>query len=927
VTQTVSIDLSAYATLESPTFTTRIYTPAIRNLLNEDLVIDAYNDTGAGTHFLHKFTPFDGKLVLATNGGGLTFPDSTTQVTAFPGFTGYAPLSSPALTGNVTIASNSASAALTITQDGAGDILRLLDVTGDTTFTFIDAAGKVNTVPSTTASAGLNVPHATAAPTAPINGDIWSTTAGLFAYINGATKQYADLSTNQTFLGNNTFGGSSSTFCNGVSGGTVNLGTGATLTGQTKNVNMGTGGVASSSTNIAIGPTSGWSTITIGQSVPASTLNLATGATASGSIKTVNLGTLGVAGSTTNIAIGSTTGTSTTTLQGITNGVTKAVSTNNTELATTAYVKAQGYATTASLSSYLLLTGGTMDNNALLSFNDTTTNSNLGINGNGVVTTLAPSPSEYSQLTYNGLLLTNGADTLSLSPTAITFPDATTQTTAAVSGIGEAPIDGSTYGRLDGAWAVVSGSGGLTINDLSNGATSTLNATVPTTGQALTYDGTALVWATISAPVTSVAGRTGAITLAVADVSDAAPTASPALTGNVTITTNSASPALVIVQDGAGDVVQFKDVSSDSTYSFINSSGKVNTIASTTANAGFNIPLGVAPTSPVTGDMWATNSSVGGLFLRGIGTTREFVSAATLGSYAPLASPVFTGDARCVTPATSDNDTSIATTAFVKAQAYLTDAPSDSKAYVRQNAAWLALVSDIPDFAWYDHPPAAWGTNVANSGIASVATTNCHNLVTSASVANSRASVYTFKDTGSALYVPQYNGNAASAQFRLNWSRKLAVTTAFNFGSFGLPGTDVNYYVAMGISPAGFTGTLTNKGMGVQINTTAANVTQIRIIYHDGTTAKTSSYVSFGTSIAGNTLTNAVIMLYSDGTGTIKLFCYSNVLQGLAITVTDGPTGVASANDFVNIGASLITGATASNNSICMIQPRVYYGL
>lgn len=35
--------------------------------------------------------------------------------------------------------------------------------------------------------------------------------------------------------------------------------------------------------------------------------------------------------------------------------------------------------------------------------------------------------------------------------------------------------------------------------------------------------------------------------------------------------------------------------------------------------------------------------------------------------YALINSPVFTGDARCVTPATSDNDTSIATTAFVKA--------------------------------------------------------------------------------------------------------------------------------------------------------------------------------------------------------------------------------------------------------------------
>src|SRR5215475_6663098 len=43
-----------------------------------------------------------------------------------------------------------------------------------------------------------------------------------------------------------------------------------------------------------------------------------------------------------------------------------------------------------------------------------------------------------------------------------------------------------------------------------------------------------------------------------------------------------------------------------------------------------------------------------------------------LSGYAPLASPTFTGDPKAPTPATADNDTSIATTAFVKAQGYST---------------------------------------------------------------------------------------------------------------------------------------------------------------------------------------------------------------------------------------------------------------
>lgn len=63
--------------------------------------------------------------------------------------------------------------------------------------------------------------------------------------------------------------------------------------------------------------------------------------------------------------------------------------------------------------------------------------------------------------------------------------------------LSDAPVDGNTYGRKDAAWEIITGGGGLTISTLSNGATSTLNSTAPTTGQALTFDGTDLVWATV----------------------------------------------------------------------------------------------------------------------------------------------------------------------------------------------------------------------------------------------------------------------------------------------------------------------------------------------------------------------------------------------------------------------------------------------
>jgi hypothetical protein len=95
--------LDGKANLSEPVFSGKIQTPTIKNILNADLVIDSYNDTGAGTHYLHKFTPFDGKLVLAANGGGLTFPDGTTQGTAAttPDLSGYAPLAGATFTGKV----------------------------------------------------------------------------------------------------------------------------------------------------------------------------------------------------------------------------------------------------------------------------------------------------------------------------------------------------------------------------------------------------------------------------------------------------------------------------------------------------------------------------------------------------------------------------------------------------------------------------------------------------------------------------------------------------------------------------------------------------------------------------------------------------------------------------------------------------------
>jgi hypothetical protein len=268
----------------------------------------------------------------------------------------YAPLASPALTGNVTITTNSTSPALFIQQAGTGNILTLHDQAADTTFVAIDQNGKINTIPSTTGNAGFNVPHATAAPTTPVNGDIWTTTSGLFMRQNGSTQQYVDFGGTQTISGAKTFSNANQTLGNSTAAGTINVGTGATISGATKTVNVGTGGVVGSTTNITVGSVSGGTTastiygsinalgtsISLGSSTTTGgTYSIGSAAIASGSTKAIQIGTNGQAGSTTTVAIGSTTGTSTTTLQGTTNGVTAAADTNSVALATTAYVVGQ----------------------------------------------------------------------------------------------------------------------------------------------------------------------------------------------------------------------------------------------------------------------------------------------------------------------------------------------------------------------------------------------------------------------------------------------------------------------------------------------------------------------------------------------------------------------------------------------------------
>ena len=413
---------------------------------------------------------------------GITFSDATVQTTAFTGLSGYAteswvtagfypltgnpssflvaadiadlaPLASPALTGNVTITSNSTGAALFIEQAGTGNILTLHDQASDTTFVAIDANGKVNTIASTTTNAGFNVPHG-AAPTTPVNGDIWTTTSGLVARINNGNrtmamretansyaagaKQTVSHSTTNAGLRVTPVAGDPSTLLDGdvwhnlttlklvarVNGVSQNIATESFVTSQGYITSSALTGYATES----------WVTTALG-----SYLTTASAASTYQTIAGMSsyLTTASAASTYAPLASPALTGNPT--------APTPATADNDTSIATTAFVKAQGYLTSAPVTSVAGKTGAV-------------TLVNTDISGLGTMSTA--SAADYSTTTVaNGLYY---------------------------------PLASNPAGYLT------------------------------------------------SAPVTSVAGRTGAVTLAVADVSGAAPLASPALTGTPTAPTATA---------------------------------------------------------------------------------------------------------------------------------------------------------------------------------------------------------------------------------------------------------------------------------------------------------------------------------------------------------------------------------------------------
>ncbi|MFA5973736.1 MAG: hypothetical protein WC780_15400 [Lentimicrobiaceae bacterium] len=363
--------------------------------------------------------------------------------------------------------------------------------------------GKLNTVASTITTAGLTLPHG-AAPTTPVNGDLWSTTTGVFARINDGTV---------------------GPFGTGTGNGTV---TSITATAPL------TGGAITTTGSIGIPVASG---------------------SADGYLSSGNWTTF--------------------------NGKENALTFNSPLSRATNTISMP--AATGSVNGYLASTDWTTFNNKQTS---TLVSGNIFVgNVSNVATSVA--------LSGDATIINTGALTLANKRTVtVSAPLSSTQTITVIGtaaptlSIADAAADGSTKGAATYTAADFNATSGVVSLDYTNGQKTTgsvpgfLSSTDWTT---FNNKGSGTVTGvTATAPVVSSGGTAPVISMAAATTT---------VNGYLTSTDWTAFNAKLPLTGGT-------------------MTGKLNTVLSSTTNAGLNLPHGAAPTTPVNGDIWTTTAGI-----------------------------------------------------------------------------------------------------------------------------------------------------------------------------------------------------------------------------------------------------------------------------------------------------------------------------
>ena len=164
---------------------------------------------------------------------------------------------------------------------------------------------------------------------------------------------------------------------------------------------------------------------------------------------------------------------------------------------------------------------------------------------------------------------------------------------------------------------------------------------------------------------------------------------------------------------------------------------------------------------------------------------------------APLASPVLTGDPQAPTPATADNDTSIATTAFVKAQGYAASASVPAPATAIPLTGAVGAVGTSVKYAREDHvhpgTMATWETATAAAVTLSGGNLAATNTGTSSNNQGAHVAFSPGKTTGKHYFEATYTAIVNGVNQGIGIG-----TTAATFGGLGDQGLNGGISLAAG---------------------------------------------------------------------------------------------------------------------------------
>ncbi len=407
--------------------------------------------------------------------------------------------------------------------------------------------------------------------------------------------------------------------------------------------------------------------------------------------------------------------------------------------ATESWVTSQGYITPAALSPYLLSSTAASTYQTLSGMSSYLTTSAAASTYSPIAsptfTGLATfdNPGNYAisvpgtgtgydvRIDSNVISMRNALnEVIRITPAGIKYPDGVTQSVAYPGPSGFLLKADSLSGLASTSTARTNlGLGTMAVETASNYLTT---ATAASTYQTLSGMSSYLTTATAASTYFTIASAANKADLASPTFTGvpAAPTASPG-----TNTTQLATTAFVTAAVSA---------STGATWGSITGTLSSQTDLQSALDAKLSTSTAASTYQTLSGmSSYLTTSTAASTYQTISGMSSYLTTASAASTYAPLASPALTGNPTAPTPSTGDNDTSIATTAFVKAQGYLTSAPVTSVAG-RTGAVTLST-SDISGLGTMATATAAdYSTTTVANGLYYPLASNPAGYLTSAPV-------------------------------------------------------------------------------------------------------------------------------------------------------------------------------------------------